>query len=111
MNSPKNYCNKNPHSWGIFLLSWFEGEFSPLTNKERKLNNQTIERIYKIMLSNKQVVKFQMLYKNRFNKEIGQEEALEKGIKLLRLVELIYKPITEKEYRQLKNRRQITKNL
>lgn len=63
------------------------------------------------MLTNEQIIKFQMLYKNRFGKEIGQKEALERGIKLLRLVELIYKPITREEYKQLQNRRKITRSL
>ncbi len=53
------------------------------------------------MLTNEQVKKFQTLYKQRFGKEISQEEAYEQGTKLLRLVELIYRPITEEEYKQL----------
>ena len=62
------------------------------------------------MLSDKQITKFQMLYKNRFGKEISREEAYEKGAKLLRLVELIYKPMTEAEYKQLQKRRKETNN-
>ena len=46
------------------------------------------------MLSDKQVIKFQALYKNCFSREISREEAYEKGVKLIRLVKLIYKPIT-----------------
>lgn len=57
------------------------------------------------MLTNQQVTKFQMLYKNRFNKKISREEAYEQGVKLIRLVELIYKPMTEAEYQQLQKRR------
>ncbi|MDD5688938.1 MAG: hypothetical protein PHQ76_01505 [Caldisericia bacterium] len=60
------------------------------------------------MLSEKQIKTFQMLYKNRFGKEISQEEAYEKGAKLIRLVELIYKPMTEDEYKQLQKRRKET---
>lgn len=63
------------------------------------------------MLSNEQITKFQALWKNRFGKEISREEAYEKGSKLIRLVELIYKPMTEKEYQQLQERRRITNNL
>jgi hypothetical protein len=63
------------------------------------------------MLSNEQIIKFQTLYKNRFGKEIGREEAYEKGIKLIRLIELIYKPMTEAEYYQLQERRQTTGKL
>lgn len=53
------------------------------------------------MLSDEQITKFQTLYKNRFGREISREEAYEKGAKLLRLFELIYKPMTEAEYQQL----------
>ena len=62
------------------------------------------------MLSDEQVLKFQMLYKKRFGKKIGREEAYEQGIKLIRLMELIYKPMTKKEYNHLQKRRQETKN-
>jgi hypothetical protein len=63
------------------------------------------------MLSNKQIEKFQTLYKNRFGKEISREEAYEQGTKLMRLVELIYKPMTEKEYQQLQEYRRKTSYL
>ena len=60
------------------------------------------------MLSDEQIRKFQILYKNRFGKEISREEAYEKGAKLIRLVELIYKPMTEDEYKQIQKRRKET---
>jgi hypothetical protein len=63
------------------------------------------------MLTEDQIKTYQALYKNRFGKEIGREEAIEKGTKLLRLVELIYVPITEEEYKRLQKRRQETGNL
>lgn len=63
------------------------------------------------MLSDEQVSKFQTIYKNRFGREISREEAYEKGAKLIRLVELIYKPMTEAEYQQLQNRRKETEKL
>lgn len=59
------------------------------------------------MLSDEQIIKFQTLYKNRFGKEIGREEAYEKGVKLLRLIELIYKPMSEVEHQKLQERRRI----
>lgn len=58
------------------------------------------------MLSHEQITNFQALYKNRFGREISREEAYEKGAKLMRLVEIIYKPMTEDEYRQVQARRQ-----
>jgi hypothetical protein len=62
------------------------------------------------MLSDEQIIKFQVLYKNHFGKAIGRDEAYKKGIKLLRLIELIYKPMNEDEYNQLQKRRKETKN-
>lgn len=44
------------------------------------------------MLTDEQIKKFQVLYKNRFGREIGKDEAYEKGINLVRLVEVVYKP-------------------
>ena len=61
------------------------------------------------MLSNEQITKFQTLYKNRVGKEISREEAYEQGVKLIRLVELIYKPMTEAEYKIVQKRRKETK--
>ena len=63
------------------------------------------------MLSNEQITKYQTLYKKFFNKDIGREEAYEKGAKLIRLVELVYKPMTEAEYQKLQERRRQTGDL
>ena len=61
------------------------------------------------MLSDEQITKFQTLYKNRFGKEISREEAYEQGVKLIRLIELIYKPMTKEEYKMVQKRRKETK--
>ena len=63
------------------------------------------------MISDEQVKEFQILYKNRFGKEISRERAYEEGVKLIRLIKLIYKPMTEREYKQLQKRREETRNL
>jgi len=63
------------------------------------------------MLSNKQIIEFQALYKKRFNRKISHKQAMESGIKLIRLLELVYKPITKKEHEQIQKRRKTTKNL
>ena len=63
------------------------------------------------MLTENEVSKFQELYRKRFGKEISREEAYEQGAKLIRLVELIYKPMTEAEYQQLQERRRETGDL
>ena len=60
------------------------------------------------MLTEDQIKTYQALYKNRFGREIGRVEAIEKGTKLLRLVELIYVPMTEEEYGRLQKRRKET---
>jgi len=63
------------------------------------------------MLSDEQIIKYQTLYKKRFGKEISREEAYEQGAKLIRLVQLIYKPMTEKEFEELQERRRRTGDL
>jgi len=63
------------------------------------------------MLSNEQITKYQTLYKKCFNKDIGREEAYEKGTKLARLVELIYQSMSETEYQKLQERRRQTGDL
>ncbi len=63
------------------------------------------------MLSDEQIKTYQTLYKNRFGKEISREEAYEQGVKLLRLIEIIYKPMTEKEFQKLQERRKQTGDL
>jgi len=49
-------------------------------------------------LSNSQIEKFQSLYKKRFGVDLTKEVACEKLAKLLRLMELVYKPITKEDY-------------
>ena len=51
------------------------------------------------------------MYKKRFGKEITREEAYEKGVKLMRLVEIVYQPMTEAEYQKLQERRKQTGDL
>lgn len=63
------------------------------------------------MLSNEMITKYQELVKKRFNREISREEALENGTKLFRLVELVYRPMTEEENSRLQRRRMETSGL
>ena len=55
-------------------------------------------------LTDENIAKFQTLYKERFGKEITVEEAREQGTKLLRLTQLIYKPMTHDEYARVQER-------
>jgi len=50
-----------------------------------------------MVLSDKDIAKFQELYKKIFGINISREEALDQGGKLLRLVSIVYKPLVEKE--------------
>jgi len=63
------------------------------------------------MLTDTQTIEFQRLYQKCFGKEISREEAYEKGVKLVRLVRLIYKPMAEFEYQKLQKRRRETGDL
>ena len=49
------------------------------------------------MLTDEQIKKFQELYKNRFGEEISREVAYEIAMKLIQLIELVYKPTEDKE--------------
>ena len=56
-------------------------------------------------LTDEHTTSFQSLYSQRFGKEISKEEAREKGAKLLRLMELVYKPITQEEFARVQERK------
>jgi hypothetical protein len=61
-----------------------------------------------MMLSDAQVKKFQDLYKDYFGREISKEEAYEQCINLLRLMTIIYKPMTQDEFDWIEERRKKT---
>lgn len=61
------------------------------------------------MISEKSLERFKKLYKDHFNIELSNEDALEKAIKCLRMVEIVYKPITQEEYERYLKRRKETK--
>lgn len=63
------------------------------------------------MLSDDQIKKFQEIYRETFGKEISREDALSGGIRLLRLIELIYQPITKEDFEKLQIRRKETQDL
>ncbi|MFZ2556170.1 MAG: hypothetical protein WAZ27_04540 [Minisyncoccia bacterium] len=56
-------------------------------------------------LSDEHIARFQALYLKRFGKEISKEEARDKGIKLFRLMTLIYRPMTKGEFEAVQVRR------
>lgn len=51
-----------------------------------------------MVLSDEDIIKFQALYMSRFGMEINPEVAREKGLKLLRLMKIIYKQMTREEF-------------
>jgi hypothetical protein len=57
-------------------------------------------------LTDEQLSDFKKLYKERFGTELTDEEANEKGLKAVRLMELIYKPMTHKEYERVTERQE-----
>lgn len=61
------------------------------------------------MISKERLEEFKRIYKKKFGKELSNQEALEKATKLLRMVELVYKPITKENYDKLQKRRKETK--
>jgi len=42
-------------------------------------------------LTDEHIVEFQMLYRRHFGRDIGKDEALEKGLRLIRLIEITIK--------------------
>ncbi len=44
-----------------------------------------------MQLSDQQIQKYQMLYKNHFGLEISRKDALEQGLKLINLVRIVAK--------------------
>jgi aldehyde:ferredoxin oxidoreductase len=58
-----------------------------------------------MLLLDADIKKFQELYKARFGVDISKDEALAKGTQLLRLMELVYKPMSKEEYELVQKRR------
>ncbi len=60
------------------------------------------------MISKERLDEFKKIYKKQFGKEIKDEDAREQAEKLLRLVGIVYKPITKEEYEKYKTGRERT---
>jgi hypothetical protein len=55
-------------------------------------------------LTDEHIAEFQMLYRKHFGKDISKDEALEKGVRLVRLMEIISRAIVRDEMQgSLKN--------
>lgn len=55
-----------------------------------------------MILKDENILEFQALYKREFGIEISREDAYEQGVKLLRLMSIVYQPTTEKEYQLIR---------
>lgn len=58
------------------------------------------------MISNKKLQEFKALYRKHFGIELSDGEAQEKGSKLVRLLEIVYKPMTQEEYNEVTKRKE-----
>jgi len=56
-------------------------------------------------LTDAQLEQFRELYRKRYGKEISKEDATEQAGKLLRLVMLIYKPMSQEDFDAIQKRR------
>ena len=61
-----------------------------------------------MVLSDDDIRKFQEVYKEQFGKEISREDAYEQGVKLLRLIAVVYRPMTKEEFDFIQKRRNPT---
>jgi len=55
-------------------------------------------------LTENQIQEFMRLWKNHFGHEISRKDAFSQGIKLVRLMELVYRPMTENDYQSIQSR-------
>ena len=44
-------------------------------------------------LADEHITEFQMLYRKHFGKDISKDEALEKGLRLIRLIEIVSRTV------------------
>ena len=58
-----------------------------------------------MVLTDADIQKFQALYRSEFGMEISAEEAYEKGIKLVRLMSAVYRPMTEEQFEKIQKHR------
>ena len=49
------------------------------------------------MLADKDILEFQMLYKKYFGVEITKEQALDKGLRLMRLIEVVSRAVADEQ--------------
>lgn len=63
-----------------------------------------------MLLSDKHILEFQEMYKRHFKEDISKEEAYDKAIKLIELVEIVYQPLTEEDLLRVEESRKEIRN-
>ncbi len=58
-----------------------------------------------MQLSDEQIEQFQALYFKQYGKELNKQDAMEQASKLLRLVMLIYRPMSVEDFDAIQTRR------
>lgn len=58
-----------------------------------------------MVLTDADIAKFQALYRSEFGKEISAEQAYEQGIKLVRLMSAVYRPMTKEQFEKIQKHR------
>jgi len=58
-----------------------------------------------MVLSDSDIIKFQKLFEKELGRKISKQEAYEQGIKLLILVKVIWKPMTQADWDRIQARR------
>lgn len=56
-------------------------------------------------ITNNQLSKFKALYRAHFGESLSSQEALDKAMKLLVMMKIVYKPMTVEQYKQVQERR------
>ena len=91
---------KSPFFAGIKRFVMFTG-----SEKITITNPLLLGKDYIMHLTEEQITQFQTLYQKHFGLEISRERAYEEGIKLVRLMQLIYKPIKKEGCQKLLSHR------
>lgn len=56
-----------------------------------------------MQLTDEHIEEFRMLYRKRFGKDISKDEALEKGLRLIRLIEVVSRAIAHEQNQSKRN--------
>jgi hypothetical protein len=60
-----------------------------------------------MLVENKYITEFQVIYEKNYNQKISFKEAQEQLIKLMRLMEIIYQPISKKSLVEARQKQKI----